>query len=400
MTLRSIALVFVLAGLAAAQGRTFVVDQANGPGTNFLDLPQAVAQAADGDRLIVRAGTYTGFTTAKALTILGEGLVQVFAPFVPPGAPAVEVRGLASGKTFVMKNLQLTAVFSTSALALALDAGRIHLEDVHVDGFTAFVQMPTGLLAASCTEVTVTGGRLDGWPAMSCGDSFVSLVGTQVVGGSASNSPRGSTRPAAGIRATRSALLLSRTDVAGGSGSLLFPGASSAIVETDSAVTLAGNATTLVVAGSGGQPTSAVDSTRGGLLVDPAIGVAGSGGAPAFSGSATVVLRPVASLRADGAPIGGTAHVELVAPAGDPIAVLASRPADPALLPEGFVCLDPFTVVPLIVGPQGPSGFWTTTIPVPMDPNLRGIAVAFQAGWLDRTRNALELSNPAVIVVD
>ena len=37
----------------------WIVDAANGPGTNFLDLPPAVAAAASGDTIIVRAGSYT-----------------------------------------------------------------------------------------------------------------------------------------------------------------------------------------------------------------------------------------------------------------------------------------------------------------------------------------------------
>src|SRR5215510_991412 len=56
----------------------WIVDAANGPGTNFTSLPAAVAAAASGDTLIVRRGTYQPFqVSGKALTIRGEaaGLV-------------------------------------------------------------------------------------------------------------------------------------------------------------------------------------------------------------------------------------------------------------------------------------------------------------------------------------
>ena len=38
--------------------RTFVIDAQNGPGTNFTDRPQALAQARHGDVYLVRPGVY------------------------------------------------------------------------------------------------------------------------------------------------------------------------------------------------------------------------------------------------------------------------------------------------------------------------------------------------------
>ncbi|MCI0589225.1 MAG: hypothetical protein L0323_20615 [Planctomycetes bacterium] len=66
--------------------QTWVVDDNGGPGVNFTDIPPAIAAAADGDILIVRAGTYSPFAlVGKGLRILGEGpgatVVQS-----PPGA--------------------------------------------------------------------------------------------------------------------------------------------------------------------------------------------------------------------------------------------------------------------------------------------------------------------------
>ena len=67
-----------LATAAMAQ-TTWIVDKLNGPGTNFLDIPEAVAAASDGDRIYIRyAGSsissyYSAATVdAKGLTFLGD----------------------------------------------------------------------------------------------------------------------------------------------------------------------------------------------------------------------------------------------------------------------------------------------------------------------------------------
>ena len=60
--------------LATLVQTIWIVDAANGPGTNFTDLPAAVAAAISGDTILVRPGTYTHFNVSgKALTIRGAG---------------------------------------------------------------------------------------------------------------------------------------------------------------------------------------------------------------------------------------------------------------------------------------------------------------------------------------
>src|SRR5262245_49008798 len=60
-----------------AQGRVWIVDAANGPGTNFTDLPTAVSSVAAGDVLRVRAGLYAMFQISNAITILADPGVTV-----------------------------------------------------------------------------------------------------------------------------------------------------------------------------------------------------------------------------------------------------------------------------------------------------------------------------------
>lgn len=57
----------------------WIVDAANGPGTHFLDLPAAVAAAASGDTILVRAGSYSNlYTNGKQLTVRGAGSATTF----------------------------------------------------------------------------------------------------------------------------------------------------------------------------------------------------------------------------------------------------------------------------------------------------------------------------------
>jgi hypothetical protein len=83
-----------------ARADTIVVDQSNGAGADFVDLPQAIASASHNDLLLVRSGSYSGFTTAKGIRILGlESNVEVSGPCV--------IQNLHSSRKFVLRNPQL-----------------------------------------------------------------------------------------------------------------------------------------------------------------------------------------------------------------------------------------------------------------------------------------------------
>src|SRR5687768_16182944 len=80
--------------------RTWNVDEANGVGTDFTDLPPALLAATHGDTILIRKGAYTPGSTNKGVSLLGE-----------PGAVlrsslgTFRVAGLPRGRTFVMKGL-------------------------------------------------------------------------------------------------------------------------------------------------------------------------------------------------------------------------------------------------------------------------------------------------------
>ncbi len=57
----------------AAQGVVWVVDDDGGPGVDFTDIGAAVTAAADLDTILVKSGSYAGFTVeAKALHVVGD----------------------------------------------------------------------------------------------------------------------------------------------------------------------------------------------------------------------------------------------------------------------------------------------------------------------------------------
>ena len=69
------ALVLVAAlglGTSVAAQRTWIVDAGNGAGADFTDLPPAFAAVADGDRVLVRSGSYTAGRLDKAVRLVAD----------------------------------------------------------------------------------------------------------------------------------------------------------------------------------------------------------------------------------------------------------------------------------------------------------------------------------------
>ena len=90
----------LLAAVVPAQ--TFVVDVANGPGTNFTQIAAAVAYAPDGAVLQVRPGHYASFAiTGKSLTIVGGPGVTFGEMF----SGSITIASLAQGQRVVLHGL-------------------------------------------------------------------------------------------------------------------------------------------------------------------------------------------------------------------------------------------------------------------------------------------------------
>lgn len=132
LSFRTIALASLALCSSVAAREIVVVDQAGGPGFDFLELDAAVAAAQNGDVLIVREGDYGGWILidGKGLSIVGEAGAEVL-------VQTVDVRNLAAGQTASLSNLQIRSTTNTgsdSFLSLNVRdcAGAVWLQDCTV----------------------------------------------------------------------------------------------------------------------------------------------------------------------------------------------------------------------------------------------------------------------------
>ncbi len=212
---------FVCASSVAAQS-VWVVDQAAGPGTDFVAITDAVSAASDGDFILVKDGGYAPVTIDdKALTIQS-------ASGVSPLVRQFHVQNLAAGKSVVVRgfDVQFDQLLGTAPGLRATDnQGRVWFEDcrilhdflhgarvrttievsdsssVHFARIESSDDMLGGLPALAMitnasvvfTDSTLLGvsssGSFfidpeDGGAALSLVDASARLVGTTVVGGS------------------------------------------------------------------------------------------------------------------------------------------------------------------------------------------------------------------------
>ncbi len=406
--------VLVTGSSLTGQGTTWIVDAAGGPGVHFTDIPPAVAAAADGDTILVRPITgssgYSGFSTGKALTMLGDG-----------GRAWVEgtiqVTGLAAGKTFVGGSLsygpQIFGSPDVGAMTLAGNQGRIHLEDISGAGICTI---------SSCSLVTMAGSVL-GTPFFVLGSGFspstplvvtnstVSLNSVRVLGADSLSAPGPPICSPCTLAMSLggSEVYLSRCEVRGGNGCsrllAMNPQPCAAIAMTGGRLVITGDDQTRVVAGTpggfGAAPTPAIGTVGGTVELDTAVTVTGSAGGPAVSGTAAVVQRRIVSLTGSGDAPGGMLTAELVSAPGDIYFLVAAVPADPvSLSPLGTVFIDPSVLLRLGFGPQPAAGRSSFSVRIPALPALRGGVIALQAANFYQSNMTLELSNPVVAVIN
>ena len=139
MNLRAISLCLTMSSLVAAQ--TFVVDAAGGPGSQFVDLPTAVATVPDGATLVVRSGIYVGVAiTQKSLTILADPGMFAFG--------GIYVRDLLATQWVVIRNVGLSG-FGISTLSANDNAGVVIFDSC---GTSA---APVSISAQNSTDVRV-----------------------------------------------------------------------------------------------------------------------------------------------------------------------------------------------------------------------------------------------------
>lgn len=266
----------------------WIVDAQMGPGAHFANLPAAIAAAANGDTIVVRAGTYSGFDLiGKAVAVRGEGAAVTHVV----GAPGtLAVRILNAGGPVLLSGLH---VEGTSAMNVVLSG--VELIDCEVVGRSGSTASAGGLglsvgsnalvVASRCNFVggaagspgsvvgTILGGdavRVSG--SGSSGNGFVAdqcmLRGGDAVGAPGTLSIGGCALSASGrVRLDRSRCRGGDSSGTGGNGVEVLLGGD---------VRIAGDPTSYVVGGAvAGAPVASIRNVLGAATVHAPVSIVG-----------------------------------------------------------------------------------------------------------------------------
>jgi len=377
------ALVFGLSCVASAvgQGRVYVVDEDMGPGADYPDIPAAVAKAVDGDRIVVRKGSYSGFVLGRAVTILG----QDGATIARKGSGALgwlDIHSIAPGRKAVLQNLTfpvdpgapsflimhhchgrviLERLRSGTLFVWCWSMQQVHLSHCNIAGITGTGVRAT-LLHCNLNQADMKLDRQD-----SCRfaeSSEVVLAGCNVTG-----------FPFFGVAQPAIALQ--------GGSRLTITGDGSEKIQPCSCNSRPGLVDVLAA------------TTNDVIVADPRIKATFG----TLSGKPNVVRRTVPYLDAKGAPLGGTVNVALRAGNGDTYYLAIGLPGGGVPMPAlgGTVWLDLRTAVLVGGGVLDASGVVRLSVPVPNDVALFGLGLVWQ-GVAGSTVSGPWLSNAAAYV--
>lgn len=358
----------------------WIVDAANGPGTNFTNLPPAVSAAVSGDTIVVRAGNYAPFdVTGKALTILGSGasVTVLNLPTFTGLYQQAKIFGVPSGTTFYVSGIRFAppppgpAFSANGAIQVGGATTKVVLTDCVmqaglvspgnfgppgmwvVDGAEVHASRCTFTGAPGAADQFGGGGGPGVWLHGIPGCVFVAdactFTGGARTGGIAG---AGGGTGGAGLRVTRGAATLSRCSAYGGADVFGGPGAAGILVESFDSIpgfvraagtasdVFQGGATTSALPGNPAirANTGASAIAHGSITLLP-----GSPGGPVTMGPVTLGAVPLPYLSMTGTPT----------PAGD---LLASQPVTATF--EGFVPSAPAVLfvdlAPIYLAPGSP----------------------------------------------
>jgi len=143
-------LALVLATHLTAQ--TFVVDAANGPGTNFTDLPAAIATVPDGAILVVRPGGYTPFSIdGKSLSILADTSVTVGSI-----GQSCFVRNLQANQQVTLRGMQFLGSITNTMIRCLDNDGPVLIDSCW--GYGLYPTNGCAIEATRCTDVHIRNG--------------------------------------------------------------------------------------------------------------------------------------------------------------------------------------------------------------------------------------------------
>jgi hypothetical protein len=392
----------------------WIVDASNGPGTNFTDLPAAVAAAANGDTLMVRNGVYRPFqVSGKALTIRGvaAGVVIVrhntgqsltVIDAVPPGA-VFAVYGVSfvpvSGARGTTPSLSITGTTSVVALSHVVVTGN--------DGGTSTsgaVGLSIDGASVYASASTFRGGSQNGpgsagTGAVLSGGTLVAVDCSMIGGTLQTGFDVFLTAAGSGLRSAGFASLYSCTLTAGSAtGRTTFGGSALAV---GGYARVAG--TSVLTAGTGTIPGYAILASAGSsAVVNGNVTLVPVSGQPATSGQVTLGGPSLPRVDVISFSLNGEADPALPMT----VAVDGLVPLAPILL--GFDVAPTFSnaLAPLVVGevflPVGSfvfgaaldgAGHFAHTFAAGSAPAFVGVPVFGQVGVFDLANSQILMSN-------
>lgn len=382
-------LVLVLSPALAAQ--TWIVDAANGPGTDFTSIAAAVAAVPSGSTLLVRAGSYTGFSiSGKSLTILGGPGVDVTQQSL---LWCVAVTNLAAHQSVVIHDLRLLGCPGTVNLSGC--AGAVLLEEIRTESTCPLPPMAREqtFLIDGCAQVMLrhSSGFTSQFTASNVVMENCTLTGNDAASGLGTHYG-----PTAALQITGGGTQLADCTLTGGTGGGSLAGNAPGIALSGDVRVLGA---TTVTAGTdpfaAGAP--AIDGS-GSARIDPAA-VLNAAGQPPVAAAISVRTAPMPLVRASSAGPGGTLSGSVTAPHGDVSMLLVGFPG-PAVGVPGID--DPFWLHPAAwfaaaVGAPQQGAPVTATVQVPGSRTFLGQRLAWQSVAL--TGGRLEASNPSASLV-
>lgn len=389
--------------LPVLSAQTFVVDAANGPGTNFTSLPAAVAAVPDGATLLVRPGAYAGFALqGRGLTVLGDGAI------IQGG---ISISGTLPTQGVTLRGLSWSAVPQTAVIRLAGCQGPVLLEDI-VQPANPFLwicgppcPLAVGVQATSCPQLYMRGCDIGctvellscGAVLESCNVSGESHASIYITSAPFGNPPR----DALTLTDTTAQICGSSTFLGGWGGNLGLgnhvQGGSGIRIHNGSLRLLDGT----VLAGLSGlfPPAYTVEPSGAATLrITPRVALAGALGYPTQGPQSGNDVMP--ALTGSGAAAGGSLAATTTTEPGDLVVLVVGLPGAPVTLP-GFVdpfWLDPGAHVFLAIGTQQTATPIGGSIAVPPGPAFVALRLNWQAACFGPVTGS-QASNPVVTLV-
>ena len=381
----------LLSSFALAQ-RTYIVDASNGQGTHFTTLSAAFAAVQDGDRLIVRRGTYQPAPLDKGIAILGEPgvVVQTAAIFRRPWI----IRNIAPNARLRIRAITVDETIGSQnqrPLSIQDCKGSVHLDQVTVRASRLAATGPYFHIE-NCKLVTLR--DCASLAAARIHKSHVDITGGQYLGTKVAVIPRSncqlfySARPA--IEVSDSVLRMTACVVVGGQSDTFcrIPGAS-AISTRGGRVTL--STSTL---SAGALNNVAVTGTASTVLVHDRW--------TQFRGTlrgVTTRREELATLTAKGGALGQQLDSELLVPKGQFWVLYLGLPWSPLkLLDFGYKLLDPRAQILLGAGATTVDRRVPFKLPIPNLPALRGLPL-MQQGFTGSLGSGFRYSNAVGLIL-